>query len=73
MTNHVADDLAVVINDKRHRYAIGEGEDRGHEVSSLHCVREVVEGATREETFGHKATPDMHQRHQRPRDGIRPD
>lgn len=73
MIHHVADDLAVVIYNEQHRYAIGESEDRGHEATYLWCVCQIVESAAREETLGYKATPNMHQRHQRPGNRVCPD
>lgn len=60
MIHHVANNLAIVIYNEQHRYAIGEGKDRGHEVTYLRCVCQIVETTACEEALGYKATPDMH-------------
>lgn len=72
MIDNVTNDLAIVVHNEEHRYTVGEGEDSGYKVSYFRYVRQIVEGATRQKAFGHKAAPDVHQWHQGPGDRVHP-
>ena len=73
MVNHVADYLAVEVEDHQHGYGVGEGENCRDEDAYLIRVGEIVEAAAGEEAFRDKTTPHAHDGHQAPGQDISPD
>lgn len=73
MIHDVANDLAIVIDYKRHWDAIGEGEDGGDKNSYFVRVGQIIEAAAGKEAFRYKTSPHSHHGHQRPWYGVRPD